>query len=194
MACPLLSMLSTRCLKKLGVWSRPPFHGPLDSYANAVPGCFRGGEGAGRACMDDLCRCGISWGRSMMRRPLEPSIPNMGNRWRRYGASLSLPSGGRLRLGRARGLLLLPLLHSTGAGLRQQHVRPIARHHRMPFNNERIIGMGRQAVLDPAPLAQRYDYQPGNRLLVRGREAGLWAVGQGLSPASETPHTWAESG
>ena len=65
------------------------------------------------------------------------------------------------------GLLLRPLLHRTGAVLRQQDVRPIARHHRMAFNNKRIVGMGRQAVLHPVPLAQRNDDQPGYRLLVR---------------------------
>ena len=27
---------------------------PPDSYANAFTGCFHAGEGAGRACMDDL--------------------------------------------------------------------------------------------------------------------------------------------
>jgi hypothetical protein len=63
----------------------------------------------------------------------------------------------RLRLGRVLSLLLRPLLHRTGAVLRQQDVRPIARHHRMAFNNERIVGMGRQAVLHPVPLAQRHD-------------------------------------
>ena len=37
----------------------------------------------------------------------------------------------------------------------------------MAFNNKRIVGMGRQAVLHPVPLAQRHDDQPGYRLLVR---------------------------
>ena len=78
-------------------------------------------------------------------------------------------SSRRLRLGRVLGLPLRPLLQRTGAGLRQQHVRSIARYHRLAFNNERIVGMGRQAVLDPVPLAQRNDDQPGNRLLGRDR-------------------------
>jgi hypothetical protein len=30
------------------------FQIPSDSYANAVSGCFHAGEGAGRACMNDL--------------------------------------------------------------------------------------------------------------------------------------------
>jgi hypothetical protein len=30
------------------------FHIPTDSYANAVPGCFHAGAGAGHAGMDDL--------------------------------------------------------------------------------------------------------------------------------------------
>ena len=55
-------------------------------------------------------------------------------------------------------------------------MRPIARHHRMPFNDERIVGMGRQAVLHAVPLAQRYDDQPGDRLLIRNRGQ---AFGQG---------------
>jgi hypothetical protein len=39
----------------------------------------------------------------------------------------------------------------------------------MAFNNERIVGMSRQAVLHLVPLAQRNDHQPGNRLLGRDR-------------------------
>jgi hypothetical protein len=78
-------------------------------------------------------------------------------------------SARRLCRVRVLGLLLLPLLHRTGAGLRQQHVCPIARHHRMAFNDERIVGMGRQAVLPPVPLAQRYDDEPGHGVLVRDR-------------------------
>jgi hypothetical protein len=79
------------------------------------------------------------------------------------------------------GLLLRPLLHRTGAVLRQQDVRPIARHHRMAFNNERIVGMGRQAVLHPVPLAQRNDDQPGYRLLVRVSKTIIDETAQSLA-------------
>src|SRR6266446_4855022 len=48
-ACPLLMEQQRHCKS-----SRLPPHIPSDSYANAVAGCLHTGEGAGRACMNDL--------------------------------------------------------------------------------------------------------------------------------------------
>jgi hypothetical protein len=45
----------------------------------------------------------------------------------------------------------------------------------MPFNDEHIVSMGRQALLHPVPLAQPNDDEPRNGVLVRDR-GQAWQV------------------
>src|SRR6266446_3149131 len=62
---------------------------------------------------------------------------------------------------------LCPLLEHAHTALHQQHVRAVAGDHRLTLHNEFVVRMGGQALLHPAPLAQRNDHQPGNRLPAR---------------------------